>query len=353
MHLNPTSLALRRKLAVLEGVELEPRTAAAIDRATVERAAEVPICCEKVLSVAMGWDDTAVADFLEAILDVRIQRLQCRVDCAESAAAAAAAADGESGGSIFNSAGSSLAIPPGHEENDTLVVHVLTDVGAHLTVHIRGATMLLASTDTSAKTMHNAMLASTFHYKEDRTRPHHVVCVTVAKQHPADLFRRGYEEAAAPAAAYVKTLRLGPAVEPWCGVRFLFVSLQEFTASAEAREPCSRLGAWCWFLSQYATCGDPARVPACVAGSPYITALWRRLALLQAPPGLRAAGSGETKAARAEAFYELWGRAAIAGAVNMQDKHVEQFERRSAEAANAMQQRAELYRQQMAALDKM
>eukprot|EP01063_Lacrimia_lanifica_P020329 TRINITY_DN27656_c0_g1_i1.p1 TRINITY_DN27656_c0_g1~~TRINITY_DN27656_c0_g1_i1.p1 ORF type:complete len:348 (+),score=129.84 TRINITY_DN27656_c0_g1_i1:109-1152(+) len=340
--MNPVSASLRRKIAVLEGLEVPDADAPAVTEDVVEDAKDAPLCHDKVLAPVMGWDDLALSSFIESVLDIRIARLDCRIDTDYH------------------------LDRPGHEPNDTLIVNVATDQARRYCVHLKGSLLLLPSTDASKRAIHNGLAAATASYREAPAQPCKVVGITVVKSHSDDLFAK--HAVLSPTRPWVYSLRWGPDIDPWDCVEFHFVSLPHFlkyggaaaqldrapsadplalSAAIEAHPSAQTprdfsFFAWCWFMAHHCDC-PYASIPQCVKTHPGVLPIWNRLAQMAAPFGPE--GDEES-----EAFAKIWGEAAIARSLEMQEEHLRGEQDRTASQHKAAAYRADQYRAQMSAL---
>ena len=311
--MNPTSISLRRKIAVLEGTEVVDEDGPELQPSVIDAARGVPLCCEKVLPVALCWDDVALAGFLEAVLDTQIDRLHCVLDASEE----------------------SDHIAPGHVKNDTLIVVAQLCCGRVVTIHLRGTHHLLPATEATKKTMHNGFTAATAHFLKKTARQHSVVCITLAKVHS----EAALEGAVVQKRKYVHEISFGKGCgEPWNAVRFLYVALQDYGRCCDGVGD-GVLAEWCWFFSNYQT-ATVEKVPERVKQNAGIVKVWGRLAQL---------GSGDD----GTEFQKLWGQTAIVSAVNMQETNADAHAKQSAEAEQAMRDRHQMYKKQVLALDSL
>ena len=306
-----TSSTLRRKIAILEGVDLEDDDSQGIEEETIECSRDVMICADKVMANVVGWDDIALAELIEAITNLKIQRLSAIMD--------------------------SEAAISDWEDNDTLIVNCLTDTMKYVKVLLKGILLLLPSTDAMRSITQNALTLAATSLKDKSSTT--VYSVTFVKTHGESTFESFQKDSTHP---WVKLLSFGPEVEPWNVIQFKFISLQEFEKYNSPTD--SPLSTWCWFMSHHTTC-QYLSIPKSVMSSDGICAMWRRLAQVTSH-----VEDDESNIA-CEGFTELWGQAVIAEAVTFQEQSIE-HDKKISDAKIAMStQRVNQFRDQINALE--
>eukprot|EP01065_Artemidia_motanka_P012763 TRINITY_DN17049_c0_g1_i1.p1 TRINITY_DN17049_c0_g1~~TRINITY_DN17049_c0_g1_i1.p1 ORF type:complete len:348 (+),score=109.56 TRINITY_DN17049_c0_g1_i1:61-1044(+) len=268
----PTSAALRRKIAVLEGSTCEDGSVSvkepALTCVDLAAASEVPAAAEKVFAAVVGWDDLALADMLESFLGFGVDRVSVQTELQLG--------------------------DPRHAKDDTVIARCVTTDQKTVNVLLKSTLLLLPSAQALSRIMHNTLhhlieqlweKGDTYNYQWSKC-----VALTVVKDHPSATFA-GFPTV--PGAPWCKRVRWGIDAEPWNLCEFVFVSLSDFErAGAPVDTP---LAQWCWFLSRNQQCVDPAQVPPPVRDRHAIRSVWMSCA--------RVSGGEE--------FCREWGDAAI------------------------------------------
>eukprot|EP01062_Namystynia_karyoxenos_P001340 TRINITY_DN10451_c0_g1_i1.p1 TRINITY_DN10451_c0_g1~~TRINITY_DN10451_c0_g1_i1.p1 ORF type:complete len:375 (+),score=132.97 TRINITY_DN10451_c0_g1_i1:88-1125(+) len=267
----PASAALRKKIAVLEGVAFEDADNVAeppLSAGEMAAAAGAPMCAEKVFAAVAGWDDLALAGLLEAALGAPLDRVSVKSE--------------------------DQLQDPRHVNDDCIAARCVTKDQRSVSVLLKAMLLLLPSAQALTRIVYNTLHRLTEQLWSGGHSAHNYqwskcVAVTFVRDHSKATFA-GYPSELHP---WRKVVRWGPDSEPWNLCEFVFVSISEWQQAGSPVD--SALGQWCWFLARHEAHTAPGGVPAPVLANPGIRSMWRNCARL-APD---------------ENFCRQWGDAAI------------------------------------------